>query len=248
MSAARVMSEGSRDRDRGDEVRSAARPYAGGKSHTKLDRYAPFNLGRAYHLSGRARWMLVSLCLLADFRAGAVRITYWELAEYTGDSRSTVPKTLAELEEAGLVKITRPFGQNREGEVVILAWEQVVYETPLERAARLRGLANNRDRIADESRTNRGPNADNSANDQGIQPFQRGGEGEGGGRDSWTGDSASEHYGQGEGLSGESYAPFADSSFWATESVRVAPGRRCPDCGGWLGSAPPGEDFCSCRF
>jgi hypothetical protein len=250
MSAARVMSEGSRDRDcAGDEVRPAARPYAGGKrSHTKLDRYAPFDLGRAHHLSAPARWMLVTLCLVADFRGAAVRATYKELSEYTGASRDTIPNTLAELVRADLVAIPLPFGQNRAGEVEVLVWDQMVVETPREREARLRVLGSNRGRIADESRTNRGPNADNSANDQGIQPFHRGGVGVGGGRDSWTGDSASEHYGQGEGLSGESYAPFADSSFWATESVRVAPGRRCPDCGGWLGSAPPGEDFCSCRF
>jgi DNA-binding transcriptional ArsR family regulator len=177
--------------------------------------------------------MLVSLCLLADFRAGAVRITYWELAEYTGDSRSTVPKTLAELEEAGLVKITRPFGQNREGEVVILAWEQVVYETPLERAARLRGLANNRDRIADESRTNRGPNADNSANEQRKQPFHRGDEGEGewGGRDSCTGGSAPEDCRQGKGLSGESAGfDFGEANSAVSGSQEDASGTVCVDC------------------
>lgn len=158
MSAARVMPERSRDWDRGgDEVRSAARPYAEGKkSHTKLDRYAPFNLGRANHLSAPARWMLVTLCLIADFRGAAVRATYKELSEYTGASRDTIPKTLAELVRAGLVEITLPFGQNRAGEVVILVWDKMVIETPREREARLRVLASNRGRIADESWPERG--------------------------------------------------------------------------------------------
>jgi hypothetical protein len=192
--------------------------------------------------------MLVTLCLIADFRSAAVRATYKELSEYTGASRDTIPKTLAELVRAGLVEIIVPFGQNRAGEVVILVWDEMVVETPREREARLRGLDSNRGRIADESQTNRGPNADYSANDQEIPPFHRGGEGEGSGRGSSTGNSAAEGHRQEEGSSGESCAPFADSSYWDPEAVPLAPSRCCPDCGGWLGSAPPGEDWCSCQF
>ena len=209
MSAARVMSEGSRDRDRaGDEVRSAARPYAEGKkSHTKLDRYALFDLGRAHHLSAMARWMLASLCLLADFRAAAVSITYAELAEYTGDSRSRIPKTLHELEEAGLVKITLPFGPNREGEVVILAWDDIVIETFREREARLKGLASNRGRIADESRTNREPER-GRLRERGEGGGMGGGEGGGGRRGRKRGGEGGEGRrgggkGEGEGGRGE---------------------------------------------
>ena len=80
------------------------------RSHASVDRYAVFDLGREHHLSANERWMLQALCLAADFRTCAVSPAYWELSEWTGIGRDTVPKTLDALEKAGLVSPYRQQG------------------------------------------------------------------------------------------------------------------------------------------
>jgi hypothetical protein len=199
-----------------------------------VDRYAVFDLGREHHLSANERWMLQALCLAADFRTCAVSATYWELSEWTGIGRDTVPKTLDALEKARLVKITHPFGQNRCGEVSILAWEAIIVEHRPP-PSRIRRPAN-RQQVADQSRTSRGQVADKPASDQGERPFYRGEEEEGCVGDSWTEDGVWEDYGQGEGSSGGSCAAFANSSFCDTEPVQVAPPR-------WEGSSGESAGF-----
>jgi hypothetical protein len=163
------MNEAARDEH---GVRDAKRRNA--RSWQRIDRYALFDLGREHRLSKDARLMLISLCLMADFRTCAVRATLRVLSQQTEIGLNTVPKALDELVKAELVKITRPFGPNREGEVEIVAWHDIVVEDR-EPKTRVSRLGNCR-QVAEESRTNRGPTADNSTNDQGEgQPRGEGG-------------------------------------------------------------------------
>ena len=155
MSAARVVSEGSRDergRDRGQ--REAAVPLKQrARAHATVDRYAVFDLGRAHYLTANARWLLLALSLAADPRTCAASATIWELSYWTGISRDTVPKLLDVLVKAGLVEILQPFGPNRVGEVEILVWDEIIVERR-EPPSRIRGSGKRRP-IADQSRTNR---------------------------------------------------------------------------------------------
>jgi DNA-binding transcriptional ArsR family regulator len=262
-----VMKEIGRDEQ---ELRDTKR--RNGRSWQRIDRYAIFDLGREHSLSSHARWMLAALCLIADFRTCAVRATIRELSEQTGIGLNTVPKALKELARAGLVNITRPFGPNREGEVEIIAWHDIVVERgePKTRIPRL----SNRRQVAEEPRTNRGATADNSTNDQGERQLRgEGGVGEelvssqeerlfeedwGSGQcgalsevnwDSYEGDVSSASYAELEPDEvTASVGSVHDVTLSDSDAMQVSSGLRCPDCGGWVESPPPGEDWCSCAF
>jgi hypothetical protein len=263
-----VMKEIARDEQ---ELRDTKR--RNGRSWQRMDRYAIFDLGREHSLSSHARWMLAALCLIADFRTCAVRATIRELSEQTGIGLNTVPKALDELAKADLVNITSPFGPNREGEVEIIAWHDIVVEggEPKTRIPRL----SNRRQVADQPRTNRGPTADNSTNDQGEGQLR----GEGGNEEELVSsqeerlfeeDWGSRQCGalsevnwesdQGDALSATyavvepdeataSVHSMDDVALSSSEAVKVSPNPRCPDCGGWLEPPlPEGEDWCLCDW
>ena len=234
MSAARVVSEGSRDergRDRGEGEAAVPRDLRA-RAHATVDRYAMFDLGRAHYLSANARWLLLALSLAADPRTCAASATIWELSAWTGLSRDTVPKLLDVLVKAGLVEITQPFGPNRAGEVEILVWGEIIVERR-EPPSRIRGSGKRRP-IAAQSRTNRGPIADESAIDQGEYSLYRGKEEEGRGADSWTGEELSaEGRGScpGEGSSGESAGfDFGEANSAVSGSQEDASDTVCVDC------------------
>ncbi len=261
------MNEEARDEQ---GVRDAKRRNA--RSWQRIDRYALFDLGREHRLCKDARLMLISLCLMADFRTCAVRATLRVLSQQTEIGLNTVPKALDELVKAELVKITRPFGPNREGEVEIVAWHDIVVEDrePKTRVPRL----NRRCQVAEESRTNRGATADNSTNDQGEGQLR----GEGGDEeelvswqeerlfeedwgsrqcgalsevnwDSYEGDVSSAPYAELEPDEATASIPaMHDVALSNSDAVNVSPGLRCPDCGKWLRSAPPSEEWCDCTF
>jgi hypothetical protein len=262
-----VVNEAAREQQ---ELRDAKR--RNGRSWQRIDRYAVFDLGREHRLSSHARWMLMSLCLIADFRTCAVRATIRELSEQTGIGFNTVPKAIGDLVKAELVKITRPFGPNREGEVEIVAWPDIVVEDrePKTRIPRL----SNRRQVAEESRTNRGAPADNSTNDQGEGQLR----GDGGDEEELVSSQEERLFGenwdsrQGGALSevdwesdewDVSSAPCAvrepdeatasipamhDVVLSDSDAMKVSLGLRCPDCRGWLESPPDGEDWCSCPW
>jgi hypothetical protein len=262
-----VMKEIARDEQ---ELRDAKRHNA--RSWQRMDRYAIFDLGREHSLSSHARWMLASLCLIADFRTCAVRATLRELSEQTGIGLNTVPKVLDDLARVGLVKITRPFGPNRAAEVEIIAWHDIVVEggEPKTRVSRV----SSRRQVAEEPRTNLGPTADNSTNDQGEGQLRgEGGVGEelvssqeerlfeedwGSGQcgalsevnwDSYEGDVSSASYAELEPDEvTASVGSVHDVAFSDSDAMKVSSGLRCSDCGKWLRSVPPGEEWCDCTF
>jgi hypothetical protein len=229
MSASRVVGEGSRYAQDGDRDATEAPRKERIRSHASVDRYAVFDLGREHHLSANERWLLLALCLAADFRTCAVSATIWQLSEWTGIGRDTVPKCLRVLEKAGLVEVLYPFGPNRAGEVAILVWKEIIVEKR-EPKSRIRP-PRDRGQVADKSRASRGPVADKSANDQGERSLYRGEEEEGCTADSYTGDGH-DKYSQVEGLSGGNCAIFDDPSFWDPEPITSGPDARCSYCGG----------------
>jgi len=85
----------------------------------------------------RALWLLVTFGMCADRRTGVVGT-----------------KMLAVLEEAGLVKATRPFAPKVRGGTEIVVWSDMVKETARTQARRLLNLK--RRQIADKSRISRG--------------------------------------------------------------------------------------------
>jgi len=228
-------------------VESSASSYSRNLAWTKLDNFAVFKLGRVHSLPALALLLLFALCMIADRRTGFVKSTVHALHEDSRIGRDTVPKMLAALESAGIVKIMRPFGPNVEGELEIVAWSDIVIETPREKALRLANLEKRQ--TAAQPRPNRGPTADRSANDQGKRP-NRGDEGGEEDRDSR----------QEEVLSGEDWDSRQEdwASEWTfvsrddvaildSEAVQVPPNPRCPDCDGWLEPPlPEGEDWCVC--
>ena len=74
-----------------------------------LDKYGAFDLGREFDLSAGERWLLVSLCLAADWRDRWLTATYSELSEWTGLSRNKIPSLLVNLADCGLVSILEAF-------------------------------------------------------------------------------------------------------------------------------------------
>ena len=92
--------------------------------------------------------------MCADRRTGVVGTTIRELHEEPRVGRSTVPKMLAVLEEAGLVKATRPFAPKVRGGTEIVVLSDMVKETARTQARRLLNLK--RRQIADKSRISRG--------------------------------------------------------------------------------------------
>ncbi|MFZ2055865.1 MAG: hypothetical protein WAV54_00445 [Acidimicrobiales bacterium] len=89
-----------------------------------------------------------------DRRTGVVGTTTRELHEDARIGRNTVPKMLAALEKAGLVKTTRPFSPKLKGETEIVVWSDIVRETARAQALRLLNLKRRQD--ADKSRISRG--------------------------------------------------------------------------------------------
>lgn len=260
MSAPRAMNRGSSDNRDRSEVESSASSYSPHLAWTKLDNFAVFKLGRIHSLPALALLLLITLCMIADRRTGFVKSTVHALHEDSRIGRGTVPKMLAALESAGIVKIVRPFGPNVEGELEIVAWSDIVIETPREKTLRLTNLEKRQ--TAAQPRPNRGPTADRSANDQGKRP-NRGDEGGEEDRDSWQEEGlVGEDWDsrQEEVLSGEdwdsrqedwasewTFVSRVDVAILDSEAVQVSPNPRCADCGGWLEPPlPEGEDWCMC--
>jgi hypothetical protein len=134
------MNRGSSDNRDRSEVESSASSYSPHLAWTKLDNFAVFKLGRIHSLPALALLLLITLCMIADRRTGFVKSTVHALHEDSRIGRGTVPKMLAALESAGIVKIVRPFGPNVEGELEIVAWSDIVIETPREKTLRLTNL------------------------------------------------------------------------------------------------------------
>jgi hypothetical protein len=254
------MNRGSSDNRDRSEVESSASSYSPHLAWTKLDNFAVFKLGRIHSLPALALLLLFALCMIADRRTGFVKSTVHALHEDSRIGRGTVPKMLAALESAGIVKIVRPFGPNVEGELEIVAWSDIVIETPREKTLRLTNLEKRQ--TAAQPRPNRGPTADRSANDQGKRP-NRGDEGGEEDRDSWQEEGlVGEDWDsrQEEVLSGEdwdsrqedwasewTFVSRVDVAILDSEAVQVSPNPRCADCGGWLEPPlPEGEDWCMC--
>ena len=254
------MNRGSSDNRDRSEVESSASSYSPHLAWTKFDNFGVFKLGRIHSLPALALLLLFTLCMIADRRTGFVKSTVHALHEDSRIGRDTVPKMLAALESAGIIKIVRPFGPNVEGELEIVAWSDIVIETPREKALRLANLEKRQN--AAQPRPNRGATADRSANDQGKRPNR----GDEGGEEDW--DSRQEEVLSGEDwdsrqeevLSGEDWDSRQEdwASGWTfvlrddvaildSEAVQVSPNPRCPDCGGWLEPPlPEGEGWCLC--
>ena len=147
-----------------DAIPPDATPELVTRAQVRFDRYAIFDIGREHHLNGHARWLLETLCHLADFRTRTFSTTRVDLSEWTGIGRNTIPKVLDALQAAGLVDIVRPFGQNQIGEVAILVWDRLIVGSPGRGIAKK--SANAVSPFADHSRTNCGLIAEKSANDQ----------------------------------------------------------------------------------
>ncbi len=128
-------------------------PHEPKRAEVRFDKYAIFDLAGEHHLTPHARWLLVALCLRANFRTRSVVGRICELAEWTGMSRDTIRRCLNTLSQAGLVEEVEPFGPNRSGQVLILAWDGLLVPG----ASR---------RNADQPRAIRRLPADISANDQ----------------------------------------------------------------------------------
>jgi hypothetical protein len=153
------------------------------RAEVRHDKFAIFDLGRDHGLDDRARWMLVVLCQLAEYETRRLSITVMALSEYTGTSRTTVPKVLHKLKDAGLIAITKPFGGNRAGEVEVLAWDQLIVGSTHRHRFRPGRQTSDRpnaqpsvdddESFANHARSIREANADFYANDQGKAPLLR---------------------------------------------------------------------------
>ena len=124
------------------------------RAEVRFDKYADLDLSWEHHLTPHPRWLLAALCLRANFRTRSVVGRIYELAEWTGMSRDAIRRCLDRLEPCRTGRGGRaPFGPNRAGQVLILAWDGLLVPGP------------NR-RNADQPRAIRRLPADISANDQ----------------------------------------------------------------------------------
>jgi hypothetical protein len=155
----------------GERTADGRRRVAKPRAEVRFDRFALFQIGHEFGLSAGARLLLVTLCLMRDWRdrTPTVRTHYYELAANTGISRGTISKqTLPELVTAGVVSVVSAFGNNHEGEVWILAWDRLVVPGRVTGVAE--NLANVDRRIDETSRTNRDAIVDFGANDLRRRP------------------------------------------------------------------------------
>lgn len=130
----------------------------------KLDRYALLDLARDHDLRAATSWTLAVLLCQADYKTRAVAITITELAAIIGESRRTISAAIDDLVSAGLIEITRPFGPNRGGRVVIVAWDDLIVGTSGRGAATKRH--DDDEGTEHPPRTHRAPAEQISANDQ----------------------------------------------------------------------------------
>ena len=143
----------------------------------RFDKFAVFDIARESKLTGQAAWLLVTMCLLANWRTHTLRITFWELAEYTRMSRTTISAEYRKLLQAGVIAEVQPFGQHRDGELEILVWERLI--VPRRGSVATKDDANIGSQNAEDWRSDRGAIAELSANHQAIKspPRQQGKQG-----------------------------------------------------------------------
>ncbi len=99
------------------------------RSYVKVDRFALFELGDDYHLTGNERWMLASVVFLASWRTRSWTGSYCELQEATGLAYRTVVAALDCLTRLELLVIAQPFGRSRRGTVQLAAgtYDQLIF-------------------------------------------------------------------------------------------------------------------------
>ena len=117
----------------------------------RLDKYGAFDLGRQCELSAWERWLLVALCLAADWRDHCLSTTYSELSEWTGLSRNRIPTVLNRLEDCGLVSIRKSFGPNHDGRIKILAWDKMIVPNVQRSSGPKGGHGTNFDGVSNET-------------------------------------------------------------------------------------------------
>lgn len=96
------------------------------RNFVKLDRFAPFQIGRHNRLSAHERWLLVTLGLLADYRTSEWAGTLTFLAEEMGAGRKTVERAIRRLDALSLLEVLQPFGPNSEGRVRVICYPMLV--------------------------------------------------------------------------------------------------------------------------
>jgi hypothetical protein len=92
------------------------------RTWVKLDRYALADLGRQFYLTLPKRAALLTLTLGANYRSGEWTGTITDFAEEMGASPNTARLARERLEECGLIRTVLPFGGNRRGIVLVLAY------------------------------------------------------------------------------------------------------------------------------
>jgi hypothetical protein len=96
------------------------------RSHTRLDRFGIFQLGREKGLGALDRWLLTTLAMLCDYTNGDYFGTITELAEDIGATRQAIGASLDRLHSAGLIQIVSDFGPKVQGHVRVLALHLLV--------------------------------------------------------------------------------------------------------------------------
>ena len=110
---------------------SPAQRPAPKRAQTRLDSYAPSQIGREHSLKPNERLVLLTMALVVDYRTGEWHGTLLELHDDTGVSRDTLPKVVRRLIESGLLLELEPFARNGAGRFRILCLEQLLVLTEL---------------------------------------------------------------------------------------------------------------------
>jgi hypothetical protein len=143
------------------------------RARVKLDKFAPWQIKREFHLSSSEWIVLLRMAMFADWESHELETTYDELHADVGGGSKTVPKAVEALEHKGCIEVLSPFGPNVRGIVRVLVWDWLIVPEQRTRRRRFASPDANDDRatpvpIASQSRRNHVVTASHDANAAGV--------------------------------------------------------------------------------